>query len=972
MILQIKHFPSNNIIAETGEFTDSESFMDIKSLAVKIDSPTKLIFTPYNGGSYNYIDYNNNRYYLFIDPTTKDDNKSGKFTYNFNFKGFEYILKLIPFIDIVKAGGNTTYTNGGIVSFFGGTATIRQFLNASLETYFGNNTTWQVVEDFSDAFEPTMYPDQYFSLINQSCWDAVTSIKDVLGINYFIDTPIGGVSKIRITDKTATLPYVFRQGDGDGLYSIGKTISNEEELLTVIRPTGGNRNIRPGYKKDSKPADTSRYSPYLLLPDVNGFLQYEIRKEESIKKYGVRTKSVSDPFQGIFPSIQNATLGDVYGTPLPVTGNDGVSLSGLKSTDRIDRLIGSDFDAKSIFITVYVTDIGFNLEKKENDKYVYYTAEDSVISMRTGLYAGQEFKIQEGKVVQLDSAHSRYANGARYSIVLERNEDGTDADGNPMLVPTEPLVSGDFFAILGIYPPDVYYKIAERRLFNAATEWLNKYSVPQYTIPIDIAVSYFIEHPEEFVNFRAGNRLKVWGEDIDVNIESFTIQTYSLQYTKDNPYPKYSVTLSEVKEMGLLDRLNAISNASSQNKSEQKYGVGGGGGSGGVPEIDVTDRRYLRKDIPDVAIGYIDFQEGLNAHKKSIHEKGLQIGKQFAPGIAGGFGGLFDEYSNGEIESLKIRRFLEVPELRFNRVIINIGDDWHSPGGGIIEMVQPDITEEGVELLTGTIKLRLEAGEYGTVAVDDICMGIFHNVSDPSTNSTNDLDDGRGNRKFKGFYTAYFRITEILELDNSRFRYAVRGTSDRWSNKYHPCDMMTFVSYGNFTNKERQTSRYATRTYERYLKDVNTWEFSNGNIAAQFGDLTNLSIFGIEMSGYSAYLNNIFATGTIRQITPDNVRLDVTVHGDNFMGYGETKLITSVVYADWADVTDKVNKWSIKRDSGYPINDNAWNLDHLDFNGTIWLEYSDLGGDEVLTSSTLFTITAQGENIDLITDIEIG
>ena len=42
-------------------------------------------------------------------------------------------------------------------------------------------------------------------------------------------------------------------------------------------------------------------------------------------------------------------------------------------------------------------------------------------------------------------------------------------------------------------------------------------------------------------------------------------------------------------------------------------------------------------------------------------------------------------------------------------------------------------------------------------------------------------------------------------------------------------------------------------------------------IAMQLGDLSNLKLFGIDMSGHSAYLNRVYMTGTIRQISSDGV-----------------------------------------------------------------------------------------------------
>lgn len=208
------------------------------------------------------------------------------------------------------------------------------------------------------------------------------------------------------------------------------------------------------------------------------------------------------------------------------------------------------------------------------------------------------------------------------------------------------------------------------------------------------------------------------------------------------------------------------------------------------------------------------------------------------------------------MESLFIRRFLEVPELRYNRVGISVGDDWSAPGAGVIESVDKE-----QKLVT----LKLEEGEIGAVAVGDICMGIFHDF-DPSNNATADSDDGRGNFSFAGFATVYFRITEVLGDRNERFRYELRPLSATFTKQIDPMESMTFVAYGSFTNPARQSSRYSTRTYQRYLRNVSDWEFTAENIAAQFGDLTNLSVFGIQMSGYSAYLDNIYLQGMISSL----------------------------------------------------------------------------------------------------------
>ena len=142
-------------------------------------------------------------------------------------------------------------------------------------------------------------------------------------------------------------------------------------------------------------------------------------------------------------------------------------------------------------------------------------------------------------------------------------------------------------------------------------------------------------------------------------------------------------------------------------------------------------------------------------------------------------------------------------------------------------------------------------------------MGIIH-FEDETMNATEDSDDSKGNFRFAGFGTAYFRITGVSGEDNGTFRYSLRpGTT------LHPQKYMHFSCYGNFTNPDRQTSVYETRTYSRMLRNQNTWEISAANIAMQSGDLSNLNVHGLDMTGYSMYLNSVYFTGTVRQLKPD-------------------------------------------------------------------------------------------------------
>lgn len=222
--------------------------------------------------------------------------------------------------------------------------------------------------------------------------------------------------------------------------------------------------------------------------------------------------------------------------------------------------------------------------------------------------------------------------------------------------------------------------------------------------------------------------------------------------------------------------------------------------------------------------------------------KNLEVGT-FIPGMIGGSGVRMDENGYAEMTGLTLREFLEVPELRFNRVDVVSGELWNSIAYG---------TVESVDTANRVVTLKLEEGELAGLHVNDICRGIFHNLTG---NADGNRVDCCGFLTMAGFSTVYFTPTEIV--GNGKFRYELKpGTS------VHPCPAMKFAVYGNFTDKTRRASAYSTRTYKRYLTGVATWEVDpERNIAMQFGDLSGLHVGGVSMEGYSAYLNNIYMKG---------------------------------------------------------------------------------------------------------------
>lgn len=1172
MILQIKR--GNRVIAESADFSYSPSLQEVRKLTCEVVSVVPIEFKAYNSKSeseYDTVVYNGNTFILYQAPSGDNLNEAGKYKYSLLFYGKEVLLQNVAFLDIVSGTGGEInkirYTHGGLFQFWGDAKQLAARIEANIESYnaslgagYTGIGTWTLNVDA----EGELTEDMIDITDGINLFEALKNFYDKFYLNYYFSTTANG-GIITITDKTRpSVNWTFKQGDGGGAVKVSSSVDTSTPVITRIIPQGGSRNVPPEYKKDAKPADESRYCPYILLPnDSDGNIRYYIDSEYGLKNYGVRGKTISNTFSGIYPSIRGKKLGDLYpsglpewdtykadGEPDPQSGK--VAGEGASASTRIDKIIGStpikSDDSDSFFI--YMTSPGFNLgykvyedgdsSDKINDNvqpqykpyapfdkyrdferfdiygtrayydqpvkvtasfsgkmlfsilpigsdalgkkvkinlrmvtnrvlgqasplkevvigeegatgmleipydktalvgyikrgqhttvtirveftfdsdvpagsckigfseemtcnihfgnqdgsqdrlyYKYASVTDAVFSMRTGTYTGTEFKINKNGIIPLygevngDTGETEedvamFNKGARYKISCYR----TDSDNAKLPLYTDgkspSIAAGTEFVILNIVMPESYVTMAENTLEKAALDYLSRYDHENRTVSLDISSGFVAEHPNLFIDFIEGNMLKVRddgigvfdfsdsGQIVDMQLQ---IQSLEIKYSKENMFPSYSCTIARRKILSFYERLaQENQTASTQNTTNVTLGGSGTGSSGGSSNITNADHAKsaytLDDDTPvlnwflsalndDEAEGIINFLKGLKISGNLINrivkqgdrdvtytdedvmsalrvmveiensvEKmkeiflrkdvadstkfllsmfaGAVFGKNgFASGLTG-FGAKIFDTGHGEFESMFIRRFLEVPELRYNRVMVTLGDKWRAPGAGIIETVDTG---------TKTCTLKLEDGEIGAVAVGDICMGIYHNITG---NATEDYDDGKGNRRFAGFCTVYFTITEVTGERNETFKYQLRPTSSSWPSSFAPFEMMTFVAYGSFTNTERQTSVYETRTYTRMLWKQNTWEISAANVVLQYGDLSNLNIFGLNMDGYSMYLNNIYMTGIIKQIKPDGTPVQT-------LNFREEGYIPGVHYDYYDSLSYNGSMWACINEDG--------------------------------------------------------
>ena len=386
MILQIKR--GNRVIAESADFSYSPSLQEVRKLTCEVVSVVPIEFKAYNSKSeseYDTVVYNGNTFILYQAPSGDNLNEAGKYKYSLLFYGKEVLLQNVAFLDIVSGTGGEInkirYTHGGLFQFWGDAKQLAARIEANIESYnaslgagYTGIGTWTLNVDA----EGELTEDMIDITDGTNLFEALKNFYDKFYLNYYFSTTANG-GIITITDKTRpSVNWTFKQGDGGGAVKVSSSVDTSTPVITRIIPQGGSRNVPPEYKKDAKPADESRYCPYILLPnDSDGNIRYFIDSEYGLKNYGVRGKTISNTFSGIYPSIRGKKLGDLYpsglpewdtykadGEPDPQSGK--VAGEGASAATRIDKIIGStpikSDDSDSFFI--YMTSPGFNLGYK--------------------------------------------------------------------------------------------------------------------------------------------------------------------------------------------------------------------------------------------------------------------------------------------------------------------------------------------------------------------------------------------------------------------------------------------------------------------------------------------------------------------------------------------------------------------------------------------------------------------------------
>ena len=651
---------------------------------------------------------------------------------------------------------------------------------------------WTWATDKGDHPVTVVTERKNLSFDNTTCRDVLNRLADEFGMEYVVrDRTIAFYERV----ENAT-SLVFEQGRGKGLYTLQRQNVDADNTVTRAYVYGSTENLPVGYRKGlverlcPRERDSDKYIPY-----------FENREEyPKLVEREVYFDDVKPSFTGSVDTI----------------GEDGLTLT----------CNAIDFSLKEVVI-----------------------GKEGRVNFLSGDLTGKAFSFTcDGGLVRT------------LKLIPQEDEMASAGDdGKRSMIPnaTWRVQVGDKFTFTGITLPEAYVRTAEALLAEKGRKWIRAHSSLRVKYNLDVDYRYVREkgivfNPGDVVGIvvpgiETVQRLRLTSVKKQLHTGKLTCEVSN--YLEVSLEDALTAKIQEVKSSIELDRsevLNAVN--ATREWTTRNFGRLADEMTDGEAIVWDADGWQIKTvaQVPDAARwnthAFDDYMDQAVKTESDVVFKNLEVGT-FIPGMVGGSGARMDENGYAEMTGLTLREFLKVPELRFNRVDVVSGELWNSIAYG---------TVESVDTANRVVTLKLEEGEQAGLHVNDICRGIFHNLTG---NADGNRVDGCGFLTMAGFSTVYFTPTEIME--NGKFRYELKpGTS------MHPCPAMKFAVYGNFTDKTRRASAYSTRTYKRYLTEVATWEVDpERNIAMQFGDLSGLHVGGVSMEGYSAYLNNIYMKG---------------------------------------------------------------------------------------------------------------
>ena len=426
--------------------------------------------------------------------------------------------------------------------------------------------------------------------------------------------------------------------------------------------------------------------------------------------------------------------------------------------------------------------------------------EDFTICMKDGMCAGREFKVA-GCVKQEDNS---------WKLTVERALDNS----LNLYFPYKDfqIKVGDHFVLTGIELPDAYVEAASEKLLKYCIAYLDKNDYTRYVYQPKVDEIFMARQHDTatadasrltrslYLTLKEGDIMLFKDEDLGIDAE-ITIDQLTIK-EEDGKIPTYEVTLREEKEVGTIQKIqNQISSITGGNGGSFSGGTGDGYTTSQIRNLinAVGSELFLSKTSDDTAAGLITFLQGLvsngaiTANGEIFAKEGLSIG-DFVASLFDGRGAGIDKDGNAEVESLRVRSYMQVMELIINRIRSMDGDLVLTEGDNI-ESVEEVTDAEGHVSYKLHLKQQWE-GYYTAQAVGNVLKGVI-----------NTLAQGSGT-----YYTSWMLVKDVNTATNTITVDLYPDDETPAGQNFPPCEMMNIVRWGNNIDPKRQSCIYLSST----------------------------------------------------------------------------------------------------------------------------------------------------------------
>lgn len=753
-----------------------------------------------------YLLYEEQKFEIMSNVQPEFDSKTGGYKYTIRFEAQQAHMKRRKVFWLKSRKREATFHDTTDLASFGN-------LIADNMNEFMAGGRWKVAAVPPDLTEQA----KLVSFNGDSCWNAITTIAETFECEWWtVDN--GAEVWIYFGKLEFGTPEVFKRGDVVSSIPVKK--GDNTNYGTRFFVFGSTRNLPDDYNQTTQQSENTNHVSEVRL-QLPGGMEY-IDAWENIAQEDIVEQVVF--FEDIFPkNTETVTSISTVKRKVENSDNDQATFDAYvmycQDTPFVPShmLVGVELGCR--FTSGALNGWEFALDVRDrNDKK----------------YDPETWKPEDGFL-------------KKFEIIAQTEQIG---ENEVLTIPNASLhpAPGDTFVLTGVTLPPERIAEAENELLKVGKAWAIKNSSDTDVYECPTNPVYCTRNEK---NYDLGQKVLLDDERFGIGGRASRIQGFEKKLW--NPY----IATYTVGDNTAYSRLGEIEKNIVESAYAERIGVTSGVGIYLIRSKfdDTAPTDYNAYSALATEAKFLSKLKGGRVLKDVTFDKDVMIGgsvhsSDFASGPLGA-GWRVDREGNGEMESLILRRFLEAPEFRKNKISV-IGDEFWVSAAGLIESVREanslPVYVKGRRALgkdgkpwrikTGPgyiVRFKLEEGDSHAFKKDDILVSKFEQEG--------------------GFQSAWFRVLYVL----SGREVFVTALND-----YAPQVAMSVARQGNFTDPTRQNSIYISgkEGYIRVLSGVNSTEIKFENIRCQYGNLEGLTVDGIgALHGYGEYSDNAYKRG---------------------------------------------------------------------------------------------------------------